>query len=87
VLFALVDCVELPYSIFMNNAARIQTLHTAALTALDNAFASETVGEARTWLGHSLAAVQELARIGGINPALPEAVNETRVALMARGWV
>lgn len=70
----------------MKNAQLIQTLTTQALEALDQAFNSETEAAARCCLETALAAVQQLVRIGEVNPALPEAVNETRVALMARGW-
>jgi hypothetical protein len=66
--------------------ARIETLHTTALEALDQAFTSTTSAMAACCLQTALSAVQQLVRIGEVNPALHEAVNETRVALMARGW-
>lgn len=71
----------------MNNAAtRIETLNLTVLEALDQAFESETVAAAKCCLETALSAAQELARIGGATEELGMAVNETRVALMARGW-
>lgn len=70
----------------MKNARRIETLHTQALEALDQAFHSETLAAAKCCLETALSAVQQLVRLGEVNPALSEAVSETRAALMARGW-
>lgn len=70
----------------MTNSARIEKLHTQALEGLDLAFQSDDVEAARTALSSSLAAVRTLARLGDINPALVEAVNETKLALASRGW-
>jgi hypothetical protein len=75
-----------PYILIMKNAARIQTLHTTAIEALDQAFEAETVSVACGYLGAALAATQELSRLGTIHPALHEAVTETKMALAARGW-
>lgn len=66
--------------------ARIETLHTTVLESLDGAFESESAEIARIHLTNALFAVRSLVRLGELNPAINEAVNETRVALMARGW-
>jgi hypothetical protein len=70
----------------MNNAARIQSLHLTALSALDQAFESTTVAMARCCLETALSAAKQLAELGSIKPALVESVNETKMALAARGW-
>jgi hypothetical protein len=66
---------------------RVQALHATALESLDLAYQAQTVEVARVALHSALHATRALVRLGEVNPALPEAVNETRVALMARGWL
>jgi hypothetical protein len=68
------------------NAARAETLSLTVLEALDQAFESQNVAAARCCLETALSAAQELARIGGATEELGMALNETRVALMSRGW-
>jgi hypothetical protein len=70
----------------MTKAARAETLSLTVLEALDQAFESETAASARCCLETALAAAKQLVALGGVDSALLEALNETRVALMARGW-
>jgi hypothetical protein len=68
----------------MNQQA--QALHTAAIQSLDAAFRCDDPEFARVALNSALHATRHLARLNCIMPSLVDAVNETRVALMARGW-
>jgi hypothetical protein len=68
------------------NKTRIETLNLTVLEALDQAFESDNVAAAKCCLETALSAAKELARIGGATDELGLALNETRVALMARGW-
>lgn len=66
----------------MNNATtRIQMTE-----ALNQAFEAETLAAARCCLETALACTKKLAKSGRLQAADVFAVNETRMALTARGW-
>ena len=62
------------------------TLTAQALTHLDEAFDSEHIGQGINALQNALSVTRQLAGEGVDITPLVEAVNETRVIFMARGW-
>lgn len=69
------------------NHLKAETEKLTILSALEGAFDSECLDEARRHLTTALAGTKRLAKAGLLTQDIEHAVNETFCALRPRGWV